>query len=73
MKKYLLLLWFMSLCGCVMVPTYPAGIGNLSPGTVDPGGNIKGSPGQTYFNKSNNTFWQKSTGKDNVNGWVQLF
>lgn len=69
----ILALLLVSLCGCVMVPTYPSGIGNVAPGAVNPNGVVKGSPGQTYFNKSNNTFWEKSTGRDSVDGWVQLF
>lgn len=59
--------------GCVMVPTFPAGIGNVAPGNVDPNGRVNGRPGQTYFNKSNSTFWEKASGRNTDEGWVQLF
>lgn len=55
---------------CQLVLGGGVGIG-VTPGTVDPEGNVSASPGGTYFNSSNQTFWVKQTGTGNT-GWVQL-
>lgn len=48
-----------------------SGDGNVAPGVVDPEGAVTGTPGQTYFNSANSTFWHKVTGSGNT-GWIQL-
>lgn len=40
-------------------------------GTIDPEGAVTASPGTTYLNRTNESFWVKSTGVGNT-GWLQL-
>lgn len=44
----------------------------IPPGTVNPNGNVTGSPGQTYFNSANSTFWVQNSATTGNTGWVQL-
>ncbi len=56
---------------CQLVAGGGTGGGAVEPGAVDPEGSVTGTPGQTYFNSTNGTFWVKSSGSGNT-GWVQL-
>lgn len=40
-------------------------------GAGSPEGSVSASPGTTYLNTSDNSFWAKSTGSGST-GWIQL-
>lgn len=47
------------------------GIGGMA-GTVDPEGVVTASPGQTYLNTTDESFWIKKTGTQTDTGWIEL-
>lgn len=47
------------------------GGGGGETGVVDPEGVVTASPGTTYYNSANQTFWVKASGVGNT-GWVQI-
>lgn len=63
------LLLVVLLTGCTTI--YTGDITPIRPGIVDPENAVAASPGQTYYNKSNNTFWEK-VGGSGKRGWKQL-
>ena len=40
-------------------------------GVVNPEGSVTATPGTTYYNTANQSFWTKGSGSGNT-GWVQL-
>lgn len=54
------------------IPITGTGSGvTIAPGVVNPEGVVVASPGATYRNTANDTFWSKDTGTGNT-GCIQL-
>lgn len=55
----------------VMSPAGPPP-GVVAPAAGDPEGAVVGSPGMTFYNTTDGSFWVKATGSQTNTGWIEL-